>query len=174
MNSLAVEIVRLLKSNKTWDVFKADWEAQCAVYEEDFDSYAEGTFSVVSDLLDQDDGKAGLFAVKVGGAFVSMCQLNLAMLPGYTSSVLRVRFMTLSPEYDFGDKSVDEYASVLVATFAMVLAVSDTQMNAKHIKFHLRSPADRPFFAMLGKNLNDHAMFHSVQIRGAWLYVTKA
>ncbi|WP_313077348.1 hypothetical protein [Agrobacterium pusense] len=168
------KIIRLLKSDGSWDAFKADWEAQCAAYDEEFDTYAEGTFSVVKDLLEREHQAAGLFAVKLNGTHVSMCQLNRASIPGYSSPVLRVRFMTLSPEYDFGDKPVEEYATVLVATFATVLALSDTEMEAKHIKFHLRSPADRQFFALLGKGFDKTGMFHSVQVRGAWLYVTKS
>ncbi|WP_439605455.1 hypothetical protein [Shinella sp.] len=171
---MTFSITRLLKNDGTWEAFRADWEAQCAAYDEDFSTYAEGTFAVVKDLVETEGEAAGLFAVKVDNAHVSMCQLNKASIPGYTSPVLRVRFMTLSPDYDFGDKSVEDYASILVATFATVLAVSNTVMEAKHIKFHLRSPADRQFFAMLGKGLNEEDMFHSVQVRGAWLYVTKA
>ncbi len=170
---MTFSIVRLRQNDGTWDAFRADWEAQCATYEEDFSTYAEGTFSVVKGLLDTEGEAAGLYAVKVDDVHVSMCQLNKASIPGYSSPVLRVRFMTLSPEYDFGDKSVEDYASILVATFATVLALSNKTMQAKHIKFHLRSPADRQFFAMLGKGLNETNVFHSVQVRGAWLYVTK-
>jgi len=168
------EVIRLLTSDGTWEAFKQDWEAQCAAYDEEFSSYAEGTFSIVSDLATQEGAAAGLFAVKINGTHVSMCQLNRASIPGYSSPVLRVRFMTLSPEYDYGDKAVEEYADVLVTTFAAVLAISKAVMEARHVKFHLKSPADRQFFAMLGKGLSDSDMFHSVQVRGAWLYVTKA
>lgn len=168
-----LDIIRLQNSDGTWQAFKDDWEAQCAAYGEDFNSFAEGTFSVVKDLLDDSGEAAGLFAIKEGDHHVSMCQLNRASIPGYSSPVLRVRFMTLSPEFDFGDKSIEDYSGVLVATFATVLAVSNTVMEAKHIKFHLRSPADRQFFALLGKGLNEADMFHSVHVRGAWLYVTK-
>lgn len=168
------DIVRLLKSDRSWDTFKDDWEAQCSAYDEEFSSYAEGTFAMVGDLVEKEDKAAGLFAIKLNGVHVSMCQLNKASIPGYSSPVLRVRYMTLSPEYDYGDKNIDEYADVLVATFAMVLAVSNKIMEAKHIKFHLRSPADRQFFALLGKGFDESDMFHSVQVRGAWLYVTKS
>lgn len=170
---MALGMHRLLNHDGTWDTLKKDWEAQCAAYDEDFSNYAEGTFAVVKDLLDDEGEAAGLFAITIDDVHVSICQLNKASIPGYSSPVLRVRFMTLSPEYDFGDKSVDQYADVLVATFAGILALSNTTMNAQHIKFHLRSPADRQFFAMLGKGLTEKNLFHSVQVRGAWLYVTK-
>ncbi|CVI22769.1 conserved hypothetical protein [Agrobacterium fabacearum CFBP 5771] len=169
-----LEIVRLLHNDGTWEAFKQDWEAQCAFYDEDFGSYAEGTFSVVGDLVQQEGAAAGLFAVKVDGRHVSMCQLNRANIPGYTGPVLRVRYMTLSPDYDFGDKPVEDYADILIKTFATVLAVSNKLMKADHIKFHLRSPADRQFFAALGRGMDETDMFHSVQVRGAWLYVTKS
>jgi len=170
---MGYEIVRLKNDDESWAEFKADWEAQCAAYGEEFSSFAEGTFAVVADLLNESGANSGLFAIKGDEGHVSMCQLNRASIPGYSSPVLRVRFMTLSPEFDFGDKSVEDYSDVLVATFAAVLAVSNTVMEARHIKFHLRSPADRQFFALLGKGLSDSDMFHSVHVRGAWLYVTK-
>lgn len=170
---MSFEIVRLKHDDGSWAAFRTDWEAQCSAFDEDFNSFAEGTFAVVSDLLNESGDSAGLFAVKDDDRHVSMCQLNRASIPGYSSPVLRVRFMTLSPEFDFGDKTIEDYSSVLVATFAAVLALSNTAMEAKHVKFHLRSPADRQFFALLGKGLNDSNMFHSVHVRGAWLYVTK-
>lgn len=170
---MSFSITKLLHSDGTWDAFRDDWESQCAAYDEDFATYAEGTFAVVKTLLDTEGEAAGLYAVKIDNRHVSMCQLNRASLPGYSSPVLRVRFMTLSPEYDYGDKSVEDYAAILVATFATVLALSNGTMEAKHIKFHLRSPADRQFFAMLGNGLTEANVFHSVQVRGAWLYVTK-
>ena len=82
--------------------------------------------------------------------------------------------MTLSPMYDFGDLEVRDYATLLVKMFAATLNLSYTsQMAAKYIKFHLRSPADIQFFAALGTHLNEADFFERVHTRGAWLYVTK-
>lgn len=89
---------------------------------------------------------------------------------------MRVRYLTLSPEYDFGEKTVDDYAEMLVGAVAGLLMVSDDHptLQARHIKFHLRSPADRQFFAALGRGLNEHEKFEDVQLKGSWLHLTKA
>lgn len=173
---MASKIVRLLAGDGSWGDFEADWRAQCSSYGEEFDSYAEGTFSVVRDLIDKEKEDAGVYAFYDEDHHISMCQVNVAGLPGYDSPVMRVRFLTLSPDFDFGDKSVDEYAIVLVTTLAGILALSDAEgtMKARHIKFHLSSPADRQFFATLGRGLDEAEEFTSVTMRGAWLYITKA
>ncbi len=170
------EIIELSSSDGSWDAFKADWAQQCESFNEEFETYAEGAFSVVEELIEAPEKSAGVYACRLDGRHVSMCQVNVKGLPGYDSPVMRVRFLTLSPEFDFGDKSVDEYAKVLVVTLASILALSDEDgpMKAKYLKFHLSSPADRQFFALLGQGLNDDEDFTSVTLRGSWLYITKA
>jgi len=168
-------LIRLLEDNGTWAEFEADWQAQCEKYDEDFESYAEATFSVIRDLIRSEKTKAGVFALKMNGSFVAMCQVNKAGLPKYDSPVMRVRFMTLSPEFDLADKSIHEYGDVLVSLLATVLQLAyfDPELSCMHIKFHLRSQADQQFFATLGKGLQDRNLFQSIKTRGAWLYITR-
>ncbi|RWP62135.1 hypothetical protein [Mesorhizobium sp.] len=169
------EFVRLLEEDGTWANFEADWQAQCDKYEEDFEGYAEATFSVIRDLIRTEKKKAGVFALKMNGSFVAMCQVNKAGLPKYDSPVLRVRFMTLSPEFDLADKSFHEYGDVLSSLLAAVLELAywNEELACMHVKFHLRSQADQQFFATLGKGLQDGNYFESIKTRGAWLYITR-
>lgn len=170
------EVVRLLAHDGTWDRFIADWEAQCTTYEESLSDYAVGTFSVIDDLVREEQKKAGAFGFFNEDKFVAVCQINVAGLPKYTSPVMRIRHLTLSPDLDFGEKPIEEYANALVFTLAGILHLSDTHehMTVRHINVHLRSPADRPFFTTLGKGLDSSDEFASVQTRGSWLYITKS
>ena len=169
-----VQLIALTGENGGWQRLKEQWRAECAGYNEDFDGYAAGTFSVLEPLALGNEPRAGVFAFVRDGEHQAVCQANCTGLPGYVGPVLRVRFMTLSPKYDFGDHPIEEYARVLVNLFlgAVNLSYRDP-FEAQHIKFHLSSPADRPFFATLGTELGQQNLFDTVDVRGAWLYVTK-
>jgi len=170
-----VKMIRLLKEDGTWDAFEADWRGQCDKLSEDFDSYAGSTFSIVRELVEERKRNAGVFGLKIDDKFAAMCQINKAGLPKYDSPVLRTRFMTLSPEYDLTNKTIAEYGDVLVELLMGVieLSVIDEELHANHIKFHLRSPADIPFFAAIGRGIKEHDVFASIETRGMWLYITR-
>jgi hypothetical protein len=162
-------------SDGSWQQLKDDWQRQCAEAEEDFESYISGTFSVLEGLAVNPEARAGVYAYVRDGVHEALCQVNCTPLPGYDGPVLRTRFMTLSPRFDFEDLSVDEYARVLVNLFLGVIDLSaiDGPFRARHIKFHLPSPADRHFFASFGTELHAVPIFESVRMQGGWLYVTK-
>lgn len=169
------KFVRLLEEDNTWSEFETDWRTQCEKLEEDFDSYAEATFSVIRELIQTQKKNAGVFALQINGTYAALVQVNKAGLPKYNSPVLRVRFMTLSPEFDLTDKSISEYGHVLMSLLAQVLSLAylDAELSCMHVKFHLRSQTDQQFFGMLGKGLRDRDVFESIQTRGAWLYITR-
>lgn len=167
------EFVQLLSTNATWSEFEKDWRGQCETLGEDFDSYAEATFSVVRDIIEKEHVKAGVYALKIDGQYVAMCQLNRTLLPKYTGHVLRVRFLTLSPRYDLTDVPAREYGILLATVLGSVVAEARRpDAPSKHIKFHLRSPADQQFFTLLGSGLSQADMFESIATSGAWLYIT--
>lgn len=168
------KFTRLLEETGTWMSFESDWRAQCADLEEDFDSYAEATLSVVRDIIRVEKKKAGVFALQNNDKYLAMCQINRAALPGYDAPVLRVRFITFCPDVDLRDLPQNEYGRMLVSllTEVLVLAKTDPEMGSRHIKFHLRSPADVQFFTALGQGLHDTKSFETVVTRGAWLYIT--
>lgn len=164
---------KLSTKDGSWDVLKAEWQGQCASYGEDFEAYAQGTFSVLTPLAEGGEPQAGVYAFMEGEKHTAIFQANCTPLPGYNGPVLRVRFMTLAPQYDFGDFGVDRYSDVLAGVFGAALMLSFDDMKSQHLKFHLQSPADRQFFAMLEGPLGRMSYFETVQIRGAWLYITK-
>ena len=87
---------------------------------------------------------------------------------------MRVRMMYLAPHYDFGELSIGDYEKILLALFLNVLLMSQTNMIANHIKFHLRSPADRQFFNGFRDSLDAAGVFKEITVRGSWLYITKS
>jgi len=103
----------------------------------------------------------------------AVCQVNRALLPGYDGMVLRVRHLVLSPQLDFGDRDIADYGRILQELLQGILALSETDMPAPYIKLHFRSPADRQFFANLRTTLQRHGVFNEIEMRGAWLYITK-
>ncbi|WP_370319532.1 hypothetical protein [Oricola sp.] len=170
------EARRILRADGTWDVFEEDWRKQCESYGEDFADYASGTFSVLKEIIDEEHEKAAVFAFLSEKSHRSICQVNTKLIPGYDSPVMRVRFMTMCPDLDFGDNPIDDYIHALVHLFAGAMAISDEdpEFQARHVKVHLRSPNDRQFFSVLGAGLNEADEFESVRVAGSWLYITKS
>ncbi|KAB2762305.1 hypothetical protein F9K98_10740 [Brucella anthropi] len=169
------EFVRIREDDGSWQALEANWRAQCEKLDEDFDAYAGPTFEVVTPLARAAERRAGLFALKDGLEHLAICQVNSAMLPKYDGPVMRVRFITLSPEFDLTDKNIRDYGDILVSLLYQVvrLAITDENFGSRHIKFHARSPSDINFFSALSHGLRQGDAFHSVQMSGAWLYITR-
>ena len=169
-----MQFVRLHEADGSWIRFLGDWEAQCTSLGEDFESYQVSLIGVVQDLAKADSNEdAAIYALEEDGRFHALCQVNVTMLPGYTGRVLRVRMMYFAPLYDFGELDLEAYISVVVRMFTEIMTLSDGHMQAPHVKFHLRSPADRQFFAAIGTDFENKKTYESVTMRGAWLYITK-
>jgi hypothetical protein len=166
-------LTELNENDGSWQALKADWRAQCETYGEDFDGYGLATFGVLDPLAATGHAKSCVYGFHVGGSCQMVCEANRTMLPGYTGYVLRVRNTTFAPKFDFEDQTVESYGTALVGLFGGILALSDSLGPTPHIKFHLRSPADRTFFQALCEPLLTLPIFDSIAVRGAWLYVTK-
>lgn len=172
-----MRFIRLLEKDGSWFRFLRDWEKQCSDLGEDFEIYRISLIGVVEDLAKgEPSDDAAIYALESDeGAFHfhALCQVNVTLLPGYMGRVLRVRMIYFAPCYDFGVLDLDQYVSVLVRMFSEIMKLSDGNMVASHVKFHLRSPADRQFFAAIGSNFENKKTYASVVMRGAWLYITK-
>jgi len=171
-----MDLVKVDRDGGLWQTLVGLWEDEAAMYHADLNDFAPASFSVLADLAQEAPQKrSGVFALSSDSTFIGMCQLNIAYLPGYDSEVLRVRHIIHSPRYDLDeDVTVDDYATFLTQMFGGVLHASISQMPAKHIKFHFRSPAERQFFNQMQEVINLFDVFDSVEMRGAWLYISKA
>lgn len=168
-----IELVRLRIADGTWAEFEENWKLQCDGFGEDFEYYQTGPLSYVRDLAETEQKCAAAYAMKVRTDYAAMCQLNVGRLPHTMGVTLRVRMMYMSPYFDYGDYDISEYALTLSRLVNEVVKISNGEMGSDHIKFHLRSPADRQFFAMYGQILDESNLFESVKTAGTWLYITK-
>lgn len=152
-----------------------DWDAQCAEFGEDFSEYSTASMETLRSLAEEPEvDSRGVFGVCKDDAILAVCQLNVALLPRYDGKVLRVRHITLAPEFDYSDtKEIDDYAAVLREILFGTLMMADGAMTAPHMKFHLRSPNDREFFTNMRDYLTDHDSFELVEIKGSWLYMSR-
>lgn len=169
-----LDMIKMLSTQDgSWLSLLAAWKAQCESYGQDFEEFAPATFGVLNPLATDGHPKAEVYGFFVGDQCWVVCEVNHTMLPGYDGYVLRVRNMTFAPRFDFEDLGVDSYGKALTGLFGGVLALSHHVRKAPHIKFHLRSPADRTFFQALTEPLLEIPSFDTVEVKGAWLYVTK-
>lgn len=168
-----MSLVKLCGSDGSWQKVKAEWEEACKKYDEDFSNFGIASLPVLDALAETPEKAARICGFQDNTGHAAVCQANVTPLPGYVGPVLRVRMITLSPNYDFGEYPIDAYAQVLGGLFAGILALSQGDMKADHIKFHVRSPADFQFFRTFQAVLAEQKAFSSVKMQGAWLYVTK-
>lgn len=162
---------RLSVSDGSWQAFEDDWRRQCEIFEEDLANFAVAHFSMLREAA-TNEPKSGAFALQRSSEYAAACQLNCSPLPSFQGPVLRLRFLTLSPRYDIeGDE--EAYTDILLNLLQGVLEISDDMWPADHVKFHLASPADRGFFAALGKPLSGTGVFEKVCVKGSWLYISK-
>lgn len=176
-------IESLLVSDGTWAGFEDDWRRQCDEVGEAFDDYANDSVQVLENIAAGTAASVGGASNKTGvaamrntedGRFYAACMLNRAMLPNDTGLTLRVRHLLVAPVLDYGAVDPTIYADVLIGTLAGIINLSESAFQANNVRFHLRSPADMEFFRAFGKALDGEKVFASVQMRGAWLYITKA
>lgn len=170
-----MEFKRLSRENELWRKLWLNWDAMCNAYDENFNEFAPSALSVLKPLAeDPQTDSAGVFGLIDGEDVLAACQLNVARLLGYDGKVLRLRHLVLSPKFDYSDDiSVKDYVEMLSEMFTGAVACAENEMAAEHIKLHVRSPADREFFNNFQEQLSKSATFRTVQMRGAWLYITK-
>lgn len=166
---------RVSLADGAWESLCRQWEGECEEFGEEFDEFAPASFPVLDALARGTPfANAGVFAVLENGEYLAACQINATLLPGYTGKVLRVRHIVFSPRYDLSpDLEVEDYAKTLVGVFGGVIVLSYKNMVASHIKFHLRSPAERQFGTLFKEALEGHGAFSEVAMRGAWIYLSK-
>jgi hypothetical protein len=82
--------------------------------------------------------------------------------------------VTVCPDLDYGALQPDSYSETLIALFSEALKLSESLLEADHLRFHLRSPADAAFFRAFGNTLDSRGVFAAVEVHGAWLTISKA
>ena len=172
---MAEILQRVSSDNGRWQEVLNQWDKECEDFEENFAEYEQGTLSILRPLAEQTQSpSSGVYGVKTESGYLGVCQLNVTHLPGFNGRVLRVRHIIHSPKFDYDDNvSVKEYESFLISVFLGVFELSYQEMEAPHIKFHFRSPAERGFFKSFESALSKSEHFQKVAMRGSWLYISK-
>lgn len=171
-----MKLVRLSKTDGTWENLENLWKEECENYEEDYDSYAQASLGTLRYECENGEGDnaTGVYTLTDDtGKLHAACFLNSTLLKGYTGKVLRVRHFILSPYYDFEDLELDDYANILASFFVSLVEISDGELKSPHIKIHYRSPYDRTFFAAFGLTMRSTGRFRTVETKGMWLHLTK-
>lgn len=168
------KLVRLSLETDSWSTLMGDWGQQASQAGYDINEYAPGVLQELQKCCHEnadDSGSYGLFDSS-DGKYDIICQLNWTFLPGYRGKVLRLRHLTVSPNIDLQatDKKYEDILTNLLTETELLARHID--VNCEHIKFHLRSPGDRVFFRQLGTALSNGKLYQSVDIRGAWLYLS--
>lgn len=169
-----MEILRLLASDGSLDQFDADWAKQCAVVGEDCDSFASATAPLIRQFARNESDKEWAVAIKGGGSYLAAACAIRAMQKGFTGWVLRIREVTVCPLLDYGNLDENSYVDTLIAILNGALKLSESKLEANHIKLHLRSPADAVFFRAFGNTLDSKGVFAATEAHGAWLTISKA
>lgn len=168
-----MELIKLDGSDGTWAALETEWGDQCAAAGEDLEDWGISFLAPLRDLINSPHRGAGVYGLKCDGSCLCICQVNSTPLPGIVGKTLRVRFLTLCPEYDLGKITIEQYIESIGTIFTSIVELSqDGEMKSDHIKFHLRSPADRTFFSAYSNALNKTGIFSDVAVRGTWFYIT--
>lgn len=162
-------------SRESWAQLALAWEEECNEYEEDFSDYAIASLPVLEDLACGPPLRdAAVFSFKEAGKVDAIFQANVTFLPGYDGKVLRIRHIVLAPGFDFGDFDIDQYATAITGVFSGAVGLAYEGMPADHIKFHLKSPAERAFGESFTNAVQNHEAFKKVVMKGSWIYLSKA
>jgi len=163
-------------SQNEWRELVLQWEDECARHGENFDEFAVASLPVLEELACSAPRRdAAVFGLSTGGLINVVCQANACFLPGYTGKVLRIRHIVLSPKFDFSDElELSDYEEALVGVFQGALGLAYGEMPSDHVKFHLKSPAERAFGAAFTEALKSVRHFSNVAIKGSWIYLSKA
>jgi hypothetical protein len=163
-----MKLTPLRDIDKSWPALKSQWQAECSALKEDFSTFAVGTFGALNSLAAQDTEKSGLYGLQTKSGYDAFCQVNRLLSAKFDGPLLRARFVTVSPRYDFGQQSMAEYGQVLVTLFSGAVWLAGTEQPARHVRFHLRSPADGQFFHGISAALAS-SPFSQFGIQGSWI-----
>ncbi len=168
-----MEIVRLRVSDGSWQRLEEDWEAQCAQMGDAFCNYATSSLIPIKAAAETDVIDEWAIALTNGGRFMALASAIRATQKPYVGKVLRIREVTVCPLLDYGVLPEAEYVDTLIELLNGSVKLSETGLRAKHIKMHLRSPADAVFFRAVGNTLDSKGVFEATETHGAWLSFTK-
>ncbi len=166
----------------SWRQLEKDWASQAEQLGRSPDAYALGSLGVLRDLtagrlttVGGAHGKTEVAGIRRtrDGRFYAACMLNLAELPGVPGLSLRVRHLVESPLLESGIGGPDFYSDVLISTLGNITALARSECPARHVRVHFQKPADASLVRACEAALTRAEVAGSVQMRGAWLYISR-
>jgi hypothetical protein len=182
MMRLDFTMVALREEDKSWGGLERDWSRQAEQLGQPPDSYGSASLSVLRDLaagrLATVGGAHGMIEAagirhKRDGRFYAACMLNLAELPGVPGLSLRVRHLVESPLLDSGVRGPDFYSDALISTLGTISHFARSRGLARHVRVHFQKPADASLVRACEAALIRADVSGSVQMHGAWLYISR-
>lgn len=168
-----MDIIRLLHSDNTWASLEKDWEQQCSKVDEDFRQFATAARSSIARASIEPMKDEWAIGLKRDDTHLAIAYARATRQKGFDGKVLRIREVCVCPLLDYGELEENEYIATLIGILNGAVNLSETKLVAKHIKIHLRSPADASFFRSFGQTLDSKQVFANVETHGAWLTITK-
>lgn len=171
---MAISFKKLSIKDGSFQAWEDDWTAQCEANDEVFDDYFAHLYPLIKDDCGTEKKNTGWFTLDIDGESQLICMLNVALIKGYSSPVLRVRHIYLSPNLDLGASNVWKYADAMSGLIFQIFKMSiDGEFEAKHIKIHVRSPQDLTFMKVACDIRLLEIPLKSVESRGNWLYIER-
>jgi hypothetical protein len=160
--------LQAIETDKAWASLKSQWRRAAEAAEHDFSTFVQGPFAALDPLVAQGAARAGLYGLYDDQVPHAFCQVNKLLMGKFEGPMLRARFMTVAPVYDFGAADLGKYGQLLVELFSGIVWLSRNTMSANHVLFHLRSPADAQFLAPLRMTVAT-SPFQRFAINGSWV-----
>lgn len=171
-----MELTPVSRGHGSWVRLCRQWEQECTNFNENFGEFSPASFPVL-DILARGPrlARAGVFAASGDGSNSAACHVDVCRIPGCEGEARRVRLITISPRFDLDDGlPIDDCARVLVRVFAGAAGLSCNAMPVRHIRFQLRSPAERQFADLFNEALDGLGAFRDLVMRGAWIHLSKS
>lgn len=167
---------KLYLNDGTWDALVDDWGRICQSYDEDFENYMTVSIPTLKQQCIECENErwSGSYSLKNNeGQHIAVAFLNAAHIKGFNGRVLRVRHLSMSPLYDFGEYDEGTYAKTLSEIVMKIVEMSDSDLESPNIKIHFRSPADVRLFRIFAEKMNEFEHFSTIKMVGSWLHIVK-
>ena len=169
-----MDIVRLLASDDSLATFDNDWAGQCATVGEDCESFGQATLPIIRKFAESESDKEWAISLRGDSHFMAAATAIRTFQKPHSGPVLRIREVTVCPLLDHGFLDDNAYIDTLIDLLNGAVKLSESTLQADHIKLHLRSPADAVFFRAFRNSLDRKGVFAATEAHGAWLTFSKA
>jgi hypothetical protein len=156
-------------------LLQRSWAGQCEAYSENFDDFAPQQLNHAERICTEtsQENNYGIFCLEENSRFEAIMHVNVANIPGFKGAVLRILWILMAPEYDFGDASEQKITRIASSLINEALRLSDSELKSDHIKIHLGNISDRQYFHNFSELLKGMPYFTDSRVVGNWFHLSK-